>query len=1129
MGYKDENKKSYVHYVTPARLDKGWPANYNFILVESMDHLKEVFKEYREGETIFSMDLETTSLDPEVGFIVSVEVSFDGVTGYHIPINHYDDDYNMYDEGLDYVYEKMVKAKRVLVFGGKFDIRFWEYHGWEEEVHGDLRLGYVRYDMSKVDIFDVSIPIWLSDTNLKMPSLKWASLHFLGIKQPSFQETTAGVENFHYIPPEQATYYGASDAICTYRLTKVTMKYFQEGRYASKLDNWIIYPLNHFERERISLDGPALANQEVRTGERIVELENEIYKAIGKPINLNSPQQVSEAFQSLGIDTGQYTKTGYMSTSIVLFEQMSKEKLDRWPILKKFIEYKQSYKILSSYIQVLMKEDRERGFLRCNYKTTQVPTGRLASGKDEKNSYYSKINIQSIPKPYEMMYYVVDLGDRKLYNKTKNILCGYQFTPVEFRDGEVEPGEEKFGDKFVGMSEGMSQDLNVRKAFLPGDPECKDKENNTDWIFCSIDYAAQELRIPTNFSREPIWLDAFINNKDVHKETAIKLMGEENYNKEARGKAKGCSSLESFVSTERGLIRTKNLKPEDKIISIEGKGQTYKYEIEERDCFEIEFSNGVKDTVTTDHLYSTYRNGKLEWVRADAMGVGDQVIVGSPKVFSKEYHKYSVEEGFRSDSYHGEVVLDEGLAYVLGVGMADGRLGFKGDRCTGWSMVTHENTDFIVEVLKRYGNPLVDISENYKEVRMARGSFCELIYEMIGRAKGKRVPEDIFSSPKSVIESFIAGYFDADGTCDRTRACIDSVNEEVIGDLALLLSYLGIVTNKYLENIDKYYKDSSGYGSKSKIKYLYRLGIKAGRGMNRFRELPFRESKKSKRLEKWSYEGKENFGYAFNRDYINEVYKKYKNKTKDALYNYQEGRIKGVTQAFAEEVCSGVKDKFPTEIVSMRPVREKVFVMETENHTYLSNMVESHNCNFGILYGMTAESLAERFRISKAEGQEFYDNYKATLSTLFGWVDRVCRRARREGTAYTYFSRPRRVRYYFENNQAGYGYRTIVNTTVQGTGADALKIALLKLWKNLFNHPDNKNDARFLITVHDEVDMAFRRDRLEELVGIAVESMTISLPEWPVTLEVEVSLGFSWGNIFPFYLEGGELRPIIKR
>lgn len=715
MGYKSEIKKGYQHFIPPVKLNPNWPSGYNFELVENLDHLKKVFSDFKDNETIFSFDIETSGLDPENDFIVGVGISFDGKTGYYIPINHYDKDYNMYDEALDIIYDYMTRAKRVLMYGGKFDTRYMEYYGYNKEEHGNMRLKYVKYDMSKVNIYDVVVPVWLSDTNIKMPSLEWSSLHFLGIKQASFKETTAGLENFYYVDPVRAAYYCGGDAICTYLLTLVTMKFFKEGGFASKLDNAIMYPLNHFERELVYISEETVKEQAGALRERIEHLEEEIYKDLGRVINLNSPQQVAEAFQAAGVDTGRYTKTGYMSTSIRLFENMSEEKRAKWPVIDKFMEYKQSFKILSSYVSVLEKEHKERGFLRCNYKINQVPTGRLASGKDGKNTYFSEINIQSIPKPGKAMFYVLDLDDRELYDKKQNIIMGYQFVLVQKdSDGKVVPGEELYGDKYLGITEGFDQKLNIRKAFLPAPAD------NTDWIWCSIDYAGQELRIPTNFSREPIWLDAFVNGKDVHKETAIRLMGE----------------------------------------------------------------------------------------------------------------------------------------------------------------------------------------------------------------------------------------------------------------------------------------------------------------------------------------------------------------------NYDRSKAKGA--------------------------------------------------NFGILYGMTADSLAESFKMSKAEAQEFYNNYKSTLSTLFGWVDRLQRRARREGTAYTYFSRPRRIRFYFENGQAAFGYRTIVNTTVQGTGSDVLKISLLKLWKNMFNHPDYRDYIRFLTTVHDEVDVALRIDKIQETFRRAVKIMTFSLPEWPVTLEVEANLGFSWGNLFPFEIKNGVIVPILK-
>lgn len=76
--------------------------------------------------------------------------------------------------------------------------------------------------------------------------------------------------------------------------------------------------------------------------------------------------------------------------------------------------------------------------------------------------------------------------------------------------------------------EGFIQDLNIRSTFLPDD----------GYFWVSLDFNAEEIRIPAIWSREPAWVDAFSHNKDVHKSTAIAIWGEENYNKDKRKKAK---------------------------------------------------------------------------------------------------------------------------------------------------------------------------------------------------------------------------------------------------------------------------------------------------------------------------------------------------------------------------------------------------------------------------------------------------------------------------------------------------------------------------------------------------------------------------------------------------------------
>jgi hypothetical protein len=317
----------------------------------------------------------------------------------------------------------------------------------------------------------------------------------LGYKQLTFEGITEGEENFFFVDPKKACLYASSDSLCTYLLVTATAQYFKESGFAGKLDQNFIYPLMWFEQEKVMLDGSILTPYESEVKTRLEELEREIYKQVGYVININSPAQVSTAFQRLGLDTGVYTKTG-MSVGIKLLDQLSDSIKENFPVIATYTEYKKLYKSLSSYIKVLENEFKEKGFLRCNYKTQQVPTARLASGKDRKNSFFAPYNIQSTPKFHPAYYYVMDMHDRSLFNRKENTLYGYKFIPVKFKldtngkkTKEIISGRELYGRDCIGEIEGADPKLNLRRAFLPH----PDGENPDDWVMCSIDYSARFL------------------------------------------------------------------------------------------------------------------------------------------------------------------------------------------------------------------------------------------------------------------------------------------------------------------------------------------------------------------------------------------------------------------------------------------------------------------------------------------------------------------------------------------------------------------------------------------------------------------------------------------------------------
>jgi DNA polymerase-1 len=507
-------KRGYKHFVPKADKSHKFPNEYNFVLLDTIDKLKEVLEE--AGEYI-AWDLETTGLSPREDKIVGVALGWDDETGYYVPIRHKVGNIEDPKKALDLIYEELKNAKKTFVYNMRFDYRFMEFANFGEydidkHIKNNL-LGFMHhhgYDMSEVQWFDVAIPVWLADTNKKMPSLKWAARHFLGWDMQTFEETLGDNINFQYVEPELAVEYAGADALSTFVLAGATLKFYKESKMAGKIDNKVLYPMMKWEDHPLPIDYKYLERILLDAQETKKGLEREIHSMVGYSFNVNSGQQLSEGLERLGLHTGEYTKAGYMRTAKDLIA-----KLDH-PISDKLIEYSELSKMISSYISNMSEyAKKEDGKLRFAYKNTRVPTGRLACGGDKKNEYFAKLNLQSIPKASSEMWYVHE-ADEKHSDDDEDLIMGYRFSREEKSDV---------------VAEGFDPYLNVRKAFLP---------ENDDFYWVSIDFSSQELRIPANLSKEPVWLEAFNSEEgDPHKATAIKLFGEENYDRDKRKKAKG--------------------------------------------------------------------------------------------------------------------------------------------------------------------------------------------------------------------------------------------------------------------------------------------------------------------------------------------------------------------------------------------------------------------------------------------------------------------------------------------------------------------------------------------------------------------------------------------------------------
>jgi DNA polymerase I-like protein with 3'-5' exonuclease and polymerase domains len=182
---------------------------------------------------------------------------------------------------------------------------------------------------------------------------------------------------------------------------------------------------------------------------------------------------------------------------------------------------------------------------RIQYKLFHIPTGRLASGgersvSNKANNYYLPLNFQNLTKPHPAIFKAEKC-------EGSECILGHKFTEVD-----KQYMEEHKDENFV---EGASSKLNVRSAITVPSRE--------EWYFLSIDYAAEELLVIGALAREQNILGPLLSGTDLHKETAIKMFGEENYNKEKRKMAKGCEFGLNYGGSPKTLQKVAGMSEEE--------------------------------------------------------------------------------------------------------------------------------------------------------------------------------------------------------------------------------------------------------------------------------------------------------------------------------------------------------------------------------------------------------------------------------------------------------------------------------------------------------------------------------------------------------------------------------------
>lgn len=167
--------------------------------------------------------------------------------------------------------------------------------------------------------------------------------------------------------------------------------------------------------------------------------------------------------------------------------------------------------------------------------------------------------------------------------------------------------------------------------------------------------------------------------------------------------------------------------------------------------------------------------------------------------------------------------------------------------------------------------------------------------------------------------------------------------------------------------------------------------------------------------------------------------------------------------------------------------------------------------NFGVLYGMSEYGLATGLGMSRADARSFIENYFAQYPTVRQYLEETKRQAREQGYVTTLLGRRR---YFPEINTPNYqirsqAERTAINMPIQGTAADIVKVAMVRIDREL---GERGLRARMILQVHDELVFEVPTDELEVVRPLVVEVMENAFP-MTVPLKVETKTGVNWEEL----------------
>lgn len=167
--------------------------------------------------------------------------------------------------------------------------------------------------------------------------------------------------------------------------------------------------------------------------------------------------------------------------------------------------------------------------------------------------------------------------------------------------------------------------------------------------------------------------------------------------------------------------------------------------------------------------------------------------------------------------------------------------------------------------------------------------------------------------------------------------------------------------------------------------------------------------------------------------------------------------------------------------------------------------------NFSIMYGVTPYGLAKDLGIKASEAKTYIEKYFERFPGVAAWIERTTDQAIQNGYVETWYGRRRYIPELAERNKMLFeaGKRMAINTPVQGTQAEIMKLAMINIDNTFITQ---KLEARLILQIHDEIIVEVPNTELATVTSIIQELMT-QVVSWEVPLNVTIRTGKTWGEI----------------